>query len=222
MIDLKLAPSILSADFSRLGGEIEALGAVADSIHVDVMDGHFVPNLTIGPAVVASIRKATDLPLDCHLMVESPKSWFGPFADSGADSVTFHLEAVEDPSEEIAALRELGINVGMAISPDTPFEAARPWMEALDLLLVMSVHPGFGGQSFIPSVLGKVRSARDLINAEGLQVDIQIDGGIGEATVGDAVAAGANILVAGSAIFGASEPEAAAWRIMEEAMKANA
>ncbi|RIK10149.1 MAG: ribulose-phosphate 3-epimerase [Acidobacteria bacterium] len=212
-MEIKLAPSILSADFAALGEDVRHVTPEADLLHVDVMDGHFVPNLTVGPAVVASLSKCTDLPLDCHLMIESPSDYYEQFAEAGASWITFHREATDDPGAEIEAIRSLGVRVGMSISPDTPFEEAKPWIRSLDLFLVMSVYPGFAGQRFIEAVLPKIESARQLVNESGVDVDIEVDGGIGEETAASAVAAGANVLVAGSAIFGASSPLEAARRI---------
>lgn len=219
-MEIKLAPSILSADFAHLADDIVAIADESDWIHVDVMDGHFVPNLTIGPVVVSSVRRVTDLRLDCHLMIESPSSYYAAFADSGADSITFHREAVEDPASEIRAIRALGMRAGMAINPETTFEEAEGWLEALDLLLVMSVNPGFGGQSFMPEVLMKVTAARDVATRDNLDLDIEVDGGVSEVTARAAVVAGASVLVAGSAIFSASEPVEAARSIRKSALSA--
>lgn len=210
---IKIAPSILSADFAALGEEVRRVAPEADMLHVDVMDGHFVPNLTVGPAVVASLAKASDIPLDCHLMVESPGEYFQSFGEAGASTITFHREAVADPTDEIGFLRELGVGVGMAISPPTALEHVLPWIDQIDLLLVMTVNPGFAGQEFIRDVLPKVEAARQLINNRGLRVDIQVDGGVGVETAPLAVACGANVLVAGSAIFCASSPLEAARQI---------
>lgn len=212
-MEIKLAPSILSADFAALGDEVRRVAPEADMLHVDVMDGHFVPNLTVGPAVVASLSKCSDIPLDCHLMIESPSDYYEQFANAGASWLTFHLEATDDPGAEIDAIRSLGVRAGMSISPDTPFEEAEPWIRSLDLFLVMSVHPGFAGQRFIEAVMTKIESARQVVNESGVDVDIEVDGGIGEETAARVVAAGANVLVAGSAIFGASSPLEAARRI---------
>src|SRR3954470_3545854 len=164
---LKLAPSILSADFARLGADVEVVSEVADLLHVDVMDGHFVPNLTIGPPVVKSLRKRTDLHLDCHLMVDNPGELLEDFADAGADGCTVHIE-LGDPRPLFAAMRELGMRVGLTHNPETPVEAVLPYIEEIDVLLFMSVHPGFGGQAFIPSVLDKLTRARPLVDERGL------------------------------------------------------
>jgi ribulose-phosphate 3-epimerase len=203
-VSRKLAPSILSADFARLGEEVTRVTPEADLLHVDVMDGHFVPNLTIGPPVVAALRRHTDLFLDCHLMVDNPGDLLADFADAGADRCIVHLE-LGDPRPLFAELRRRSMGVGLVINPETPFELAE-----VDLLLVMSVHPGFGGQDFIPAALEKVRAARRAIDDAGLPVEIEIDGGIHEATAPLAAAAGVDVLVAGSAIFGAPDPLAAA------------
>ncbi|HEV3451920.1 MAG TPA: ribulose-phosphate 3-epimerase [Acidimicrobiia bacterium] len=205
----KLAPSILSADFARLGEEVTRVTPEADLLHVDVMDGHFVPNLTIGPPVVAALRRHTDLFLDCHLMVDNPGDLLADFADAGADRCIVHLE-LGDPRPLFAELRRRSMGVGLVINPETPFELAAPYLPEVDLLLVMSVHPGFGGQDFIPAALEKVRAARRAIDDAGLPVEIEIDGGIHEATAPLAAAAGVDVLVAGSAIFGAPDPLAAA------------
>ena len=208
-VSRKLAPSILSADFAQLGADVSRVAPEADLLHVDVMDGHFVPNLTIGPPVVAALRGHTDLFLDCHLMVDNPAVLLGDFADAGADRCIVHVE-LGDPRPLFHELRARHVQVGLAISPDTPFDAAAPYLPDVDLLLVMSVHPGFGGQAFIPEVLDKVRAARQAIDDAGLAVEIEIDGGMHEQTAPLATAAGVDIVVAGSAIFGAPDSRAAA------------
>ena len=205
----KLAPSILSADFARLGDEVTKVAPEADLLHVDVMDGHFVPNLTIGPPVVAALRQHTDLFLDCHLMVDNPGVLLADFADAGGNRCIVHVE-LGDPRPLFAELRKRSVGVGLAVSPDTPFEQAAPYLPEIDLFLVMSVHPGFGGQAFIPEVLDKVRAARQAIDDAGLAVEIEIDGGMHEQTAPLATAAGVDIVVAGSAIFGAPDSRAAA------------
>jgi len=205
----KLAPSILSADFAQLGEDVMRVAPEADLLHVDVMDGHFVPNLTIGPPVVAALRHHTDLFLDCHLMVDNPGVLLGDFADAGADRCIVHVE-LGDPRPLFDELRSRKVQVGLALSPETPFDAAAPYLPDLDLLLVMSVHPGFGGQAFLPEVLDKVRAARRAIDDDGLPAEIEIDGGIHLGTAPEATAAGVDVLVAGSAIFGAPDPLAAA------------
>jgi ribulose-phosphate 3-epimerase len=216
MTGAKIAPSILSADFAQLADDVERVAAEADLLHVDVMDGHFVPNLTIGPPVVKSLRKRTDLHLDCHLMVDNPGELLEDFADAGADGCTVHIE-LGDPRPLFAAMRELGLRVGLTHNPETPVEAVLPYVEEIDVLLFMSVHPGFGGQAFIPSVLDKLTAARRVVDEGGLPVELEIDGGINRETAPRAAAAGGDILVAGSAIFHADDPAAAARQIREAA-----
>jgi ribulose-phosphate 3-epimerase len=212
----KLAPSILSADFAQLADDVERVAAEADLLHVDVMDGHFVPNLTIGPPVVKSLRKRTDLYLDCHLMVDNPGDLLEDFADAGADGCTVHIE-LGDPRPLFAAMRDLGLRVGLTHNPETPVDAVLPYLGEIDFLLFMSVHPGFGGQAFIPSVLDKLATARKVVDDGGLSVELEIDGGINRETAPRAAAAGADILVAGSAIFHADDPATAARQIREAA-----
>ena len=213
---LKLAPSILSADFARLGADVEEVSEVADLLHVDVMDGHFVPNLTIGPPVVKSLRKHTDLFLDCHLMVDNPGVLLADFASAGADRCIVHVE-LGDPRPLFDELRRRDVGVGLVLNPETPVESVLPYLEEIDLLLVMSVHPGWGGQSFIPEVLDKVAVARHEIDARELAVEIEIDGGITELTATAAAQAGVDILVAGSAVFKATDPRAAGRAILAAA-----
>jgi ribulose-phosphate 3-epimerase len=215
----RIAPSILSADFACLGDAVDAVGPVADMLHVDVMDGHFVPNLTIGPPVVASLRKHTDLYLDCHLMMTNPGDYLEAFKKAGANGCTVHVE-VGDTAGLITRMRELGLDVGLAVNPETSFETAEVWLDKIDLLLLMTVHPGFGGQRFIADVMPKVERARQLIESGDLSVAIQVDGGIDEQTAPIAAAAGAEVFVAGSAVFGADDPRAAAERIRAAAASA--
>jgi ribulose-phosphate 3-epimerase len=210
---LKLAPSILSADFARLGADVERVHDVSHLLHVDVMDGHFVPNLTIGPPVVKSLRAHTDLFLDCHLMVDNPEVLVADFAAAGADRCIVHIE-LGDPGPLFDDLRERGVGVGLVLNPPTPVDTVLPYLDQVDLLLVMSVNPGWGGQAFIPEVLDKVAAARKEIDARGLACEIEIDGGINVDTAGDAAAAGVDILVAGSAVFRADDPVAAARAIL--------
>jgi ribulose-phosphate 3-epimerase len=205
----KIAPSILSADFSELAAEVERIAATADLLHVDVMDGHFVPNLTIGAPVVACLRPRTDLYLDCHLMVDNPGELLDDFAKAGADSCTVHVE-LGDPRPLFDRMRDHGMRVGLVLNPETPLDAVEPYVGEIDILLFMSVHPGFGGQAFIPEVLDKVRAARELVEERGFAVELEIDGGISVDTAPLAAEAGADILVAGSAIFRAPDPAAAA------------
>jgi ribulose-phosphate 3-epimerase len=214
-----VAPSILSADYARLAEEIESVRQEADVLHVDVMDGHFVPNLTIGPPVVACIRRHTDLYLDCHLMMDEPGEYLEAFRDAGADGCSVHVE-VGRTGELVAKMRSLGLGAGLAVNPETALEEAEPWLEEIDLLLLMTVHPGFGGQSFIEEVVGKVARARKAIDEKGLAVEIQVDGGIDADTVPAVVRAGARLLVAGSAIFGQADRVAAARSIRKAAAAA--
>ena len=206
---MKIAPSILAADFAELAAEVERVAADCDLLHVDCMDGHYVPNLTIGPPVVKSLRARTDLYLDCHLMVSNPGDLLDAFAAAGADGCTVHVE-LGDPRPLFDRIRALGMRVGITLEPETPYAAVEPYLGDVDVLLVMSVHTGFGGQPFIPSVLDKVRAARAEIEARGLPVEIEIDGGITLDTAPLAADAGVDILVAGTAVFGQPDPGAAA------------
>ncbi|MBK8206082.1 MAG: ribulose-phosphate 3-epimerase [Planctomycetes bacterium] len=195
---LKIAPSLLSCDFARIGEEVRAIEAAgADLLHVDVMDAHFVPNLTIGPPVVAAIKKVATKPLDCHLMMTDPQRYIEAFAKAGADYLTIHVECNAPIGETLAAIRKAGVKPGLVLNPDTSLDAARPWLDQIDMLLVMSVWPGFGGQKFIAKVLESVKAAR----AAAPNLDIEIDGGINEQTAKEAIAAGANVLVAGNYVF---------------------
>ncbi len=199
---VKIAPSILSADFAKLGAEIQEVEAAgADWIHVDVMDGHFVPNITIGPLVVEAIRPVTKLPLDVHLMIENAEQYVETFAKAGADYITVHVEASPHLHRTIQMIRNAGAKPGVVLNPHTPIEAILPILSEVDLVLFMTVNPGFGGQAFIPEVLDKVSALRAIIDEKGYDIDIEIDGGINEETIQDAVRAGANVFVAGSAIF---------------------
>lgn len=216
MRHISIAPSILSADFAHLGDDVAKIEHRADLLHVDVMDGHFVPVVTIGGPVVKSLRKATDLFLDCHLMCSRPEVLFTEFADAVADRIIFHIE-LGDPQNNIDALRALGVGVGLVLNPETEIETVLPYADQIDLLLVMSVNPGWGGQPFIPESLAKVEQAREYIDRKGVQCLIEIDGGIKEANAADAARAGADILVAGSAVFGAPDPADAIERIRNAA-----
>lgn len=206
---VRIAPSILAADFACLGDAIATVAPAADMLHVDVMDGHFVPNLSIGPPVVASIRKHTTMYLDCHLMMTDPGDYLEAFKRAGADGCSVHVE-VGHTDDLIAQMRDLGLDVGLAVNPDVPFDVFAPFLDRIDLLLLMTVFPGFGGQSFMDSVMPKVAQARAHIDAHGLRVALQVDGGIDRTTVAVAAAAGADVFVAGTAIFGQADPVAAA------------
>lgn len=216
---VKIAPSLLAADFAHLADDVARVEPHIDLLHVDVMDGHFVPNLTFGMPVIESLRATTDLYFDCHLMVSNPMSLFEALAAAGASLVTVHIEVHPDPRRAAAAARAAGLDFGLVVAPPTPFGAVEPFIELCDLLLVMSVAPGFGGQAFIPEVLPKVESARAFIDAHGLAVDLEVDGGITPATAPLAVAAGADVIVAGTAIFRAPDPIAAVKELREAAEK---
>ena len=197
-----LAPSMLSADFKELGKEIRAIEENgAEYLHFDVMDGIFVPNISFGIPVLASIRPATKLVCDAHLMITEPIRYIEAFKKAGADLITIHLEACEDVNATIAKIREQDMKVGISICPDTPGSSLEEYLDKVDMVLIMSVHPGFGGQSFIPASLDKIRELKSIIEEKGFSVDIQVDGGIGMNNVEDVIKAGANIIVAGSAIF---------------------
>ncbi len=199
---IQVAPSVLAADFANLGDEIRRVEkAGADVIHVDVMDGHFVPNISIGLPVVKSIRKVTALPFDVHLMISDPGDYIGPFADAGADNITFHLESNGDPDEIICEIRKTGCSVGICLKPKTVAELIFPFLEKIDLVLVMTVEPGFGGQSFMEDMMLKVRKIRRRILDNALPVHLEVDGGIDENTVRTAHEAGANMMVAGTSVF---------------------
>jgi ribulose-phosphate 3-epimerase len=205
MTSLRIAPSILSADLGRLAEEIADIEqGGADWVHVDVMDGRFVPNITLGPIVVAAARRATTLPLDVHLMIVEPERYVEAFAEAGADIISIHVEACTHLQRTLSQIRALGKRAGVVLNPHTPEDAVRYVLEDVDLILVMSVNPGFGGQRFIPSVLEKLRALRADIDRRGLAVELEVDGGVSVETARAVVAAGANVLVAGSAAFGQS------------------
>ncbi|MDX9840675.1 MAG: ribulose-phosphate 3-epimerase [Desulfobulbus sp.] len=206
MRSLMIAPSILSADFTRLGDEIRAVEAAgADVIHVDVMDGHFVPNITIGPLVVRAVRAVTDLPVDVHLMITDPDRYLKDFIDAGADWVTVHVEACVHLHRTLACIKDLGRKAGAVLNPATSLTTLEYVLAEVDLVMLMSVNPGFGGQSFIPSAIDKIRRLRQMLDAVNPGAGIEVDGGIGPATIGAVAEAGANIFVAGSAIYGQAE-----------------
>ncbi len=199
---LKIAPSILAADFKRLGEEVRRVEeAGADLLHIDVMDGHFVPNLSMGPMIIKSLRAITDLPFSVHLMVEEPERFIQPFIDAGADILTLHIESSRNVYTTIQSIKNLGKKAGIALNPLTPLCSIQYLLEDLDLILLMSVDPGFGGQSFISNVLPKIRKARQMIDERGLGIDLAVDGGVNERTAPSVVNAGANVLVMGSAVF---------------------
>jgi ribulose-phosphate 3-epimerase len=213
-----LAPSILAADFGHLAEDIaRAEQGGARLVHLDVMDGHFVPNLTMGPAVVKAVRRATRLPLDVHLMIENADLYVDAFADAGANWVSLHVEALPHLQRTVAHLRERGLKAGVALNPSTPLVSVEEIAPELDYVVVMSVNPGFGGQKFLPGSLDKVRRLRDLLRRRGLAAQIEVDGGVDEGNVKALIDAGAEVLVAGTSVFGAGDPAASARRLLEAA-----
>jgi ribulose-phosphate 3-epimerase len=216
-----LAPSLLSADFTRLAEEVAAAEAAgADLLHVDVMDGHFVPNITVGPLIVRAVRRSTSLPLHVHLMIERPEAYLDEFAAAGADLLTVHVEASAHLHRLVEAIRGLGKGVGVSLNPGTPVCMLEEILPYADSVLVMTVDPGFGGQELIPSMLAKIARVRALIDGLGLECDLEVDGGVNEETAADVVAAGANVLVAGAAIFAAPVGIASAMQGLRRAARA--
>ena len=218
---IELAPSILSADFGRLAEQVRAASEGGGTvIHVDVMDGHFVPNLTVGPPLVKSLRKATKLPLDCHLMIENPDQFIAEFVEAGADWISVHQEACRHLNRTLNLIRSHDALAGVVINPATPVETLTEVLEIIDYVLVMSVNPGFGGQKFIPETVHKIRCLADLRAQRGLNYRIEVDGGIALETVAEVVRAGAEILVAGNAVFGQGDPKTNAQKLLKAATEA--
>jgi ribulose-phosphate 3-epimerase len=217
---VQISPSILSADWTDLAGEVARIAPTADWVHVDVMDNHFVPNLTIGAPVVERLAAVSALPLDVHLMIEDADRWAPAYAEAGAGSVTFHVEATDAPVRLARALRALHVRAGMALRPATPVEPYAELLGDLDMLLLMTVEPGFGGQKFLDLVLPKVRAARELVKGRDLDLWIQVDGGVSADTIGACAEAGADVFVAGSAVYGAEDAAAAVTALRETATRA--
>jgi ribulose-phosphate 3-epimerase len=219
---VQMAPSILPADFARLASEAEAVSGVADWLHVDVMDNHFVPNLTIGLPVVESLLKHTGLPLDCHLMITDPDRWAPAYAEAGARNVTVHVEAAGQPVRLLRMIRSAGARAGLALNPATPVEPYADLLPEIDMLLLMTVEPGFGGQPFLDLVLPKLRRARALVAARGGSVWLQVDGGVGPDTIERCAEAGADVFVAGSSVYSADDPATAVQALRAQAERATA
>ncbi len=217
---IKIAPSILSADFARLGEEIRAIDAAgADYVHVDVMDGHFVPNITIGPLIVDAVRPVTELPLDVHLMIENPDQYIPDFAKAGADIIVVHAEAVRHLHRTVQLIKSLGKKAGVSLNPATPLTSLDMILPDLDLVLLMTVNPGFGGQSFIRSCLPKITELRQRIDALGLPIELEVDGGVKTDNIEEIAAAGADVFVAGSAVFKADDYQATITQLKENGLR---
>lgn len=206
---VKIAPSLLAADFTCLAEEVGRVAPVIDWLHLDVMDGHFVPNISFGIPVIEALRSVTDVYFDCHIMTTNPDAYLPELAKAGINLATVHIEAVPDPGRAMSRARENGLDFGLVLNPGTPFEAVAPYVEECDVVLVMSVEPGYGGQGFMPAVLPKIEAAREWVESRGLNADIQVDGGITPDNARQVASAGASVLVAGTAVFRATDPLAA-------------
>lgn len=206
---VKIAPSLLAADFSRLAEDVRRVESVIDWLHLDVMDGHFVPNISFGIPVIEALRGVTDVYFDCHIMTTNPDAYVPELAKAGINLATMHIEAIPDPTRAMERSRAHGLDFGLVLNPRTPFEAVAPFVERCDVIVIMSVEPGYGGQAFIPEVLPKVETAREWVRSHGLSTDIQVDGGITPDNARRVVSAGANVLVAGTSVFRAEDPPGA-------------